>query len=135
MAVKEYMTSLMAARVIETVAVPVIGAIWFFAFNTWSYLINELLPPYPVDDPDSESLLKTWMYMLLNLAITLLVFHYTVKLLKSFTKTLFGDSKLVDTLPESKGSILAAFSLLIFQASFRARTIRVWVNFFGPARA
>lgn len=119
--------SCVSHHIIETLAVLFLGLTWFFILCTVSYMINDLLPPYR----KTEKLGFTWMWMIVEIILTLFFFHQVVRILQHVALTLFANYPKIKVLPEVHGSILGAFALLIFQTSLSLRAKRVWISFFG----
>ena len=119
--------SCVSHHIIESLAVLALGLIWFFILCTASYMINDLLPPYR----KTEKLGFSWMWMIVEISLTLFFFHQIVRILQHVSSAIFANYPQIKTLPEVHGSILGAFSLLIFQTSLSLRAKRVWISFFG----
>ena len=120
-------SSCVSHHVIESFGVIFLSCTWFFILCTVSYLINDLIPAYK----KSETLGKTWAWLLVELCLTVLAFHQVVRLMQHVSETLFSAHKEIRTLPEVHGSILSAFALIIFQSSLAQRAKKVWISFMG----
>lgn len=122
--------SCISHHIVEMVAVMILSLVWFFLLCTWSYLINDLLPEYK----KSETLGVTWAWLIVEILLTFVVFHFTIRIVGSISRAIFGKESKVQTLPEVHGSILAAFALVLFQTSISLRAKRVWISFFGETK-
>lgn len=119
--------SCVSHHLIEAAAVVILGLVWFFVMCTVSYMINDLLPPFLKE----ESLGKTWSWLIVEIILTVFIFHHVNRIMQYVNVAIFYGYPQIKTLPEVHGSILGAFSLLIFQTSLSLRAKVAWVSFFG----
>ena len=119
--------SCISHHLIESIGVLILGLIWFFVSCTISYMINDLLPAYR----KSESLGRVWAWMLLEISLTIFLFHQAIRLLIHVSDAIFKDYGQINPLSPVHGAILATFAIIVFQNSLSLRTRRVWISFLG----
>lgn len=124
-------TSCYAHHIVESFTIVIAGTLWFFMLGSVSFIINEAFPPYK----DTESLGKTWCLLLLELALTLFMFHHVSRLITFTMESLFRDYPQVKTIPEFHSSVIAAFSLLLFQTTLKSRATKIFYDFYGQPRS
>lgn len=123
-------TSCYAHHIVESFTIVIAGTLWFLMLGTVSYMINDAFPVYK----ETDGLGRTWCMLLLEIALTLFIFHHVSRLITFIMESLFRDYPQVKTIPEFHSSVIAAFSLLLFQTSLKSRAQRVFFDFYGAPR-
>lgn len=112
---------------VESLSVLIVGVIAFTSLATISYMINDLVPPYKVD----EGWVKTWLLIFTELTITIVIFHQANRIFSSTAQSIFANYKQVRLMLELNLAILSTFAISTFQSSLKIRTRAAWISFFG----
>lgn len=98
----------------------VIVVLWFHFMALTSFFIDEIVPKYS----RTESLTKTWMYFVIEIILSVLIFDLSIRLLLLFHRKVFMTNK-VAVNPQLWSMLTIVFSIIVFQKSFQKRAQRI----------
>lgn len=104
----------------------VIVMLWFHFMGLTSFFIDELMPKYM----RTESFSTTWLYFMLEIFISVIVFDVSIRILSFFHGKLFTENK-TEIDPRLWSMLTIVFSIVVFQKSFQKRAQKIFAQGIG----